>query len=380
MAGLNKIQQLKGMTWDHTRGYDPMITTSERFSESHPGVQITWEKRSLQAFADRPLEQMALEYDLMVIDHPHAGAAAKTGLLLPFDNQGFDAELATLAEESCGVSHQSYEFDSHQWGLAIDAATPVSAYREDLIDVVPKTWQEVVTLSEKGQVIWPLLPVNSLMSFYNLLANIGEPFGENDVGVDVNTGKSILEEMMSVAKNIPTECFSMDPVGAYEWLSCRSSHSYVPYLYGYTNYSRTGFRPHLVKVIDVPVHGNNGPIGSPIGGTGIAISATTKHKQLALEYAFWIASAECQRGLFFQTGGQPANIVAWQDESCNEITHKFFTNTINTLEGSYLRPRHNGYMDFQETGGDLVHAYLTGQQNVSTTVAAINEAYERSFV
>jgi multiple sugar transport system substrate-binding protein len=379
MKNINTHKILKGMTWDHVRGYDPMVATSEQFAETHPGIQINWEKRSLQAFADRPLEDMALEYDLMVIDHPHAGAAARNDLLLPFDNQGFDAELATLAKQSCGISHQSYEFDGHQWGLAIDAATPISTYRPDLIDVVPNTWQEVVSLSEKGQVIWPLIPINALMSFFNLLASIGEPFGKNGKGVDVTTGKTILTEMMAVTQNIPQECFSMDPVGAYEWLSCRSSHSYVPYLYGYTNYSRHGFRPHLVKVADIPALGNEGPIGSPIGGTGIAISANSKHKDLALEYAFWIASAECQSGVFFQAGGQPANMVAWQDEKCNQVSHNFFNDTINTLEASYLRPRHDGYMAFQDIGGDVIHACLTGQKDVPATVATINEAYERSF-
>ncbi len=64
--------QLKGMTWDHSRGYDPMIATSKIFSNKHDNkVSIHWDKRSLQAFADRPIEQMVDEYDLMVIDYPH---------------------------------------------------------------------------------------------------------------------------------------------------------------------------------------------------------------------------------------------------------------------------------------------------------------------
>jgi multiple sugar transport system substrate-binding protein len=43
---------LKGMTWDHSRGYDPMVATSDAFARDNPGVTISWEKRSLQAFAD----------------------------------------------------------------------------------------------------------------------------------------------------------------------------------------------------------------------------------------------------------------------------------------------------------------------------------------
>jgi hypothetical protein len=73
------VVSLRGMTWDHARGYDPMVATSAAYAAAHPGVTITWEKRSLQAFADRPISEMAETYDLMVIDHPHVGEVAKAG-------------------------------------------------------------------------------------------------------------------------------------------------------------------------------------------------------------------------------------------------------------------------------------------------------------
>ena len=72
-------KKLIGMTWDHARGYDPMVATAMSFCEAYPDADIVWEKRSLQAFADRPLEAMCGDYDLMVIDHPHAGEAARSG-------------------------------------------------------------------------------------------------------------------------------------------------------------------------------------------------------------------------------------------------------------------------------------------------------------
>jgi len=46
------MTELRGITWDHTRGFLPMVATAQRFSELHPDVRITWEKRSLQHFAD----------------------------------------------------------------------------------------------------------------------------------------------------------------------------------------------------------------------------------------------------------------------------------------------------------------------------------------
>ena len=370
---------LRGMTWDHARGYDPMVVTSELFAERNPGVRIVWEKRSLQAFADRPLEAMSEQYDLMVIDHPHVGDAAAAGTLLAIDGIGRDAELACLAEESAGVSHRSYNFGGRQWALAIDAATPIAIYRPDLLDAPAQRWRDVIALAEAGKVIWPVKPINALMSFFNQLASIGRPFGENGIGVEEAVAVEVLGEMLAVARHLPPACFSMDPIGAYEWLTARSSHAYVPYLYGYTNYSRPGFRLHFVQATNIPALGEDGPVGSPIGGTGIAISSKCAHPELAFDYAFWIASAECQRGVYFAGGGQPGNIVAWRDPACDAAAGGFFSSTLETLERSYLRPRHRGYMAFQDKGGDLVHACLTGEMSPQACVAAINDSYAKSL-
>jgi hypothetical protein len=43
------------------------------------------EKRSLQEFADLPIEKLAEIYDLLVIDHPFSGYAAVHDVLLPLD-------------------------------------------------------------------------------------------------------------------------------------------------------------------------------------------------------------------------------------------------------------------------------------------------------
>ena len=77
--------QLNGITWSHSRGYTSITAVSQRFCELHPDVSIHWEKRSLQEFADAPIENLAKSYDLLVIDHPWAGFAATTGILLPLE-------------------------------------------------------------------------------------------------------------------------------------------------------------------------------------------------------------------------------------------------------------------------------------------------------
>src|ERR1700678_4608659 len=71
----NEKVELKGITWDHSRGFTPLVATAQRFHELHPEIEIIWSKRSLQGFADMSIEQLAARFDLIVIDHPWAGFA-----------------------------------------------------------------------------------------------------------------------------------------------------------------------------------------------------------------------------------------------------------------------------------------------------------------
>ncbi|TIP82858.1 MAG: carbohydrate ABC transporter substrate-binding protein, partial [Mesorhizobium sp.] len=58
---------LKGMTWSHPRGYNPMVACSALWKQ-RTGVAVEWDKRSLQDFESFPVEELARAYDLIVID------------------------------------------------------------------------------------------------------------------------------------------------------------------------------------------------------------------------------------------------------------------------------------------------------------------------
>jgi len=375
------MKLLHGMTWDHSRGFDPMAATAAQYALVHPGVEIVWERRSLQAFADFPLEQLAAEYDLIVIDHPHVGLAARAGCLVPLDQAGRAAEMADLARQSLGGSHESYQYEGHQWALAIDAATQVASYRPDLLKHIPSSWSEVCEIARTGKVLWPIKPVDALMSFFTLSANRGTPCRNED-------GKPLfarddalvtLQAMLELARAVPAECAAMNPIEAYERMLESDEFVYCPLGYGYTNYAREGYRKNLLRFANIPSLGNNGPVGSCIGGTGIAVSSRCKAIEIAVDYAFWIASANCQKTLFFDSGGQPANAVAWDDAHCNRAAHGFFQDTRAALDAVYLRPRYDGYLEFQDRGGQIVNRFLAGKTDAAKTVDALEIAYRKSL-
>lgn len=377
---MNKEIQLRGMTWDHSRGYDPMIATSEAYSLDHPNVSITWEKRSLQEFADKPIGEMSSRYDLMVIDHPHVGEVSRGGHLLPLEGKGHDQALAELATNSVGLSHSSYEFEGHQWALAIDAATPVSAFRKDRLESAPKKWAEVLDLARSGEVAFALIPINALMTFFGMAKNLDYAIAEeSEELIEREHGLHVLGVMREIFALMDPRCLKMDPIAIYEWLGrTADAPSYSPFGYGYTNYSREGYCKYPLIFADAPGFNDNGPRGTVLGGTGIAISAECKHPETAIDYAYRLAGSQWQRGIFFSAGGQPAHSAAWEDPDCNEKTMNFFRNTRQTLETSWLRPRYEGYMYLQNCGGDIVQRCLKGELNESETIKLLNVAYQES--
>jgi len=373
--------QLKGMTWDHSRGYDPMIVTSEFFSKKHNNkIQINWEKRSLQAFADRPIDQMVDEYDLMVIDYPHVGEVSAKGLLQKFDIDKYQNELNLLKEQSVGLSHQSYNIDGHQWALAIDAATQVSCFRKDLISSLPQSWNDLLNLSKQNKVLWPLKPVHAISSFYSIYNNITEEFKPEDKNfINKEFGIKSLEMMKNISTYLISDCFVMDPINTAEILSSNDDFYYSPYTYGFSNYSRENYRTNILTYANVLNLSNKGPNGTHLGGTGIAISNKSNHKDVALEYSYWIAGADCQQTLFYNSGGQPGNSLAWENQQINNECNSFFNNTRLTLNQAWIRPRHNGYMKFQDESGNIINEYLQSNTNESIIIDKLKKMYAESF-
>src|SRR5215210_2460938 len=135
---------LTGITWNHSRGYVPLVATAQRYQDAHPDVSIVWEWRSLQEFADVPIDRLAEAFDLLIIDHPFVGHAAAHPILLPLDEYLSPEFLDDQAANAVGESHTSYAYGGHQWALAVDAAAPVSAHRADVLArhdaIVPETW------------------------------------------------------------------------------------------------------------------------------------------------------------------------------------------------------------------------------------------------
>jgi multiple sugar transport system substrate-binding protein len=302
---------------------------------------------------------------------------------LPLDEYLPHSFLADQDHNSVGKSHTSYSYNGHPWALAIDAAAPVSSWRHDLLErrrvAVPENWDDLVELARQGMVAVPAIPIDSLMNFYMLcLASGGDLFPDTNHVVCGDSGIQALSMLKELLDLCPAECFSWNPIAVYEAMSSGDSIAYCPFAYGYSNYSRPGYGRHVVHFGDLVLCGKMGKLCSTLGGTGLAISSRCRHKDEAAGYVRFVADRECQRTLYFESGGQPGHRSAWVDAEVNEASNGFFRRTLPALDRAYLRPRHSGYLDFQDKAGRIIQHFLQYGGNPRQVIEQLNFVYRDS--
>ena len=117
--------------------------------------------------------------------------------------------------------------------------------------------------------------VDSISCFNSIAANLNNPinkvpekFVEKDLAVE------ILQMMKKLSQLVPKDCLSMNPINVLDIMSDSDDFYFCPQLYGYSNYSRVGFRKSVVNfgnMISFDADKNNCKRLSN-WGTGLAIS------------------------------------------------------------------------------------------------------------
>lgn len=362
MSGACLIE-LNGLTWDNPRGYEPLVATLPQFYEKHENMSISWEKRSLNEFGDTPLHEFASEYDLIIIDHPSIGEAVRSGDLINLDKIIANHEPCMKASNYVGKSFESYRYGGHLWALPIDAACQVSARRNDMISHPPSSWEDVLTLSRNQAkedlpiVALPSDPTSCFCTFYSIYANIvDQPYADKKL-LDITKTIRVLDLIQKIFDFVNYNLIGYDPPTLLDEMSTTDEIMYIPLTFGYSNYSRRGYRDHLIHFGNIPSFCQR-PKGSILGGAGISISKSCEFVPLALSYVKWITSSEIQEGYYFLSGGQPAHEHAWGSIRVNSLSNSFFASTRTTIENASLRPRSPGFLDVQIESGKVIYEYI----------------------
>ena len=375
---------LRGLTWDHPRGYSPLIQGASEYEALHPGLRIHWDRRTLREFGEAPIEQYLDRYDLIIMDHPFVGFAAAHDVLVDLGEYLTDGEKAAFARDSVGASWDSYRYANGIWALPVDAATQVASYRPDLLSelfgTAPCTFDEVLQLGQKTRASGKFIavaacPIDAISLFFTFTANLGHPIAENaDPFVDQRVAKEVLDRMHALIAIVHPNSTAWNPMQVYDQMVASSDIVYCPWAYGYSNYSR---RQNLIplKFSDAPPAGDRGCAGTQLGGTGIGVSKKSPNREAAVSYAKWLASQEHQGGTYFREGGQPASLAAWIDPQIDFEAGGFFSGTLETLRTAYVRPRFDGFIRFFESAGIEINRCLKNQVADAQLIEWLNKSF-----
>lgn len=361
-----------GLTWDHPRGFNALAVAAR---EVAPAGLIGWDKQPLEGFESHPIGDLAARYDVLVLDHPHIGEAVALDCLRPLEAVFSPDEIAAWGAASIGPTLASYKWEGRHWALPLDVATQVLAYRPDLIEIPPRSWTDVLALSERQPVAVSIAGPHAALCFQSLCVAFGEaPGGEQFV--DDAVAAEALDVLTRLSRRAPAGTGALNPIGLLSAMAAGDSIACVPLVYGYVNYARPGANAHRVGFADAPT-GPQGVRGSVLGGTGLALTKRARPDVTLLYHLRWLMSADAQCGFIPAHDGQPSARRAWTDPAVNAAAGDFYRGTLATTEGAYLRPRHDGAIGFQTEASRRVRACLDGA-SVADTLASLRQAWRLS--
>jgi len=372
------MTKLRGLAWDHRRCWGPPDASIAPWCASRPGLEIEWDRRSLYEFGEGAIDRVLGQYDLVVFDHPFIGEIATGRLMVPFDGYLTDEQRQVFERDSVGKSWQSYASEGRQWALPIDAACQVASFRPDLMAAygeVPRSHDDVVDLGRRARKDgrWlglPLVPTDAMC----LLLTLGDPREEADDFIGRDRVEQAIGQLRELSELSHPSSRQWNPIRCYDHMTAHDDVVYVPFAFGYVNYASRTETPRL-RFADAPTPGSTGAL---LGGAGIGVSAQSGSVQEAVDYALFLCSPDNQRGEYVSAGGQPGSLSAWQDKAVNAATGDFFADTLKTIQSSYLRPTHAGFITFFRETAPRVEAAIAGELPVAELAAWVNRRYRET--
>lgn len=377
---------LRGLTWGHRRATGPLEPLSAAFTERYPGIAVDWVVRPLSDFEHQSLAELASIYDLIIYDHPFSGSIVEAGAFEPLSSH--PQTMLGLADASryLGKSLCSYRSGGSVFGLPIDAATQHAAYRADLLDdageAVPVSWSDAIALggrlARRGVKLGLAVKTpHAGLAVAALMANAGFPWvTDPDRQFEIDRGAFVeaYEAVREIFSYCHREALHWNAIDLHEAMIARDDIAYTPCVYGYGTYGEADYRRRL-SFADfagrvAPYHA-----GSVLGGTGLAVSRQSKHKQAALAFVAFAASEEGQR-LIQSKHGQPGLASLWTQGEADRRFNGFFSGARRSIETAWIRPRHRGYIGFQAVFGTVIADGLESSAGAGTLWSNVAALFE----
>ncbi|TWD75214.1 multiple sugar transport system substrate-binding protein [Kribbella amoyensis] len=360
--------ELRGLTWDHPRGYRPL----EAFEAAGgaDGVRVRWDRQPLSGFESEPLDRLAEKYDLLVIDHPGLGAAIAAEAVLAVDDVFGAEDLDVWRSRAMPPTWASYRIDDRNWALPLDAATQTCLVRPDLLTgPPPATWTDVLGLS--GIVLCVAGPHAGL----SLLGMAGDR--THTTLLDRGRAVTAIEVLRDVWRRSDRSAAALDPIAIHELLAASNDLTCCPLVYSYAYYGTAADDRRALGWAAAPrLLATDGPGLGTLGGTGLAVTHRAYDRVLAVtKYARGLLDTRTQLDVVSPVGGQSASAAVWESDAVDNAWNGHYSATRDTLAASYIRPRFDGWIAFQDELSERVRELLGNDDDAGLAVDRIEADY-----
>ena len=364
---------LDGLTWEHPRAWRGL----EAACVTVPETTVRWQRQSLAGFEHEPVAQLARRFDLLVVDHPGLGAAIAGDALVPIAQVVEEVELAGWQDESVAATWSSYAVDGVLWALPLDAATQATVYRADLLAEPPGRWDDVADLARRRPVA---LCLGGPHAGLLLLALAAERRPGRTSLLDADRAAAAVDLLRRLWRSVDREASLMDPIGLHDLLADHRRARVLPFTYTYAVYGSAASGQPL-SWAPAPAFGAARPgTASVLGGTGLAVSARALDRPEALRAVIRrLMDPRTQLDVVAPLGGQPAVRSVWDSQVADSAVNGHYSRTRESLDGAYVRPRHDGWIAFQDELSHRVREALTTTTPAEQVAADLEQAYAGSL-
>lgn len=366
-----------GLTWDHPRGYNALAAAAARTAAAGEAV-VNWSKQPLEGFESHPIADLAERFDILVLDHPHIGEAAAADCLLPLETVFDHSEIRAWREQTIGRAMASYEWQGIQYALPLDVATQVMAFRSDLVAEAPQTWDAVMQLAESIPVAMCVSGPHAICTFFAICVALGDEPGTAELVNDA-TATEALRILARLTNTAPRGTETANPIMLFDTMAGEDTIALVPLIFGYVNYARAAAGRRIVTFRDAPSERPAGRPGSVLGGTGIAITRQARPDARILGHLRWLMRTDTQSTFIPEHDGQPSARVAWMSDAVNTASGNFYRATLRSAESAWVRPRHDGYIAFQNEGSLIIRQAVLDGETHEVTIGKLRAAWSGSF-
>ncbi len=382
--------RLRGLAWGHRRATGPLAPLTAAFQKSRPDVEIDWMVRPLSDFEHQPIRDIASQNDLLIVDHPFSGDVAAAHAFVALDEAMPDLLGPQADALYVGPSLPSYRFAGHVWAAPIDAATPHAVARMDLLERVgeslPKSWEETVALGRrlraKGLYLATPVPTpHAFATVAGLMANMGKPINTDPAGAcefDRDAMAEALDAHDEVLALSHPDTLRWNSIDLHEAMVMRDDVAFAPCVYGYATYAEADMRARLTFSDFCGVRAPY-EAGSMLGGTGLAVSASSKHRETALAFVRFALSREAQDRIIPEHHGQPALVTSWEDPANDARFNGFYSGVRRSMETAWIRPRRAGYIHFQAAAGAALERYCAREISRNQVIDQMADAARKTF-